>query len=67
MEGEGKGGGVAAKDVGAMYLVLRERVAKMEQHVDDRLNKVDHAARSCGGGSALLRQVVALALCALCG
>ena len=41
MEGEGKGGGVAAKDVGAMYLVLRERVAKMEQHVDDRLNKVE--------------------------
>ncbi len=33
--------GVAAKDVGAMYLVLRERVAKMEEHVDERLNKVE--------------------------
>ena len=41
-EGEGEGGeGVAAKDVGAMYLVLRERVAKMEEHVDERLNKVE--------------------------
>ncbi len=42
-EAEAEGGGagaVAAKDVGAMYLVMRERVAKMEARVDERLDQV---------------------------
>ena len=36
----GDAGTVAAKDVGAMYLVMRQRVAKMEERVDERLNQV---------------------------
>ncbi len=39
-EGQGDGSAVAAKDVGAMYVVMRERVAKMEARVDERLNQV---------------------------
>jgi hypothetical protein len=41
-EGEGEGA-VSAKDVGAMYLVMRERVAKMEARVEERLNQVQRA------------------------
>ncbi len=37
----GDAGTVAAKDVGAMYLVMRQRVAKMEERVDERLNQVE--------------------------
>ncbi len=33
-------GAVNTKDVSVMYLVLRERVAKMEARVDERLNQV---------------------------
>lgn len=39
-EAGGGAGAVAAKDVGAMYLVMRERVAKMEARVDERLDQV---------------------------
>ena len=34
-------GSVATKDVNAMYLVMRQRVAKMEARVDERLNQVN--------------------------
>ena len=34
-------GSVATKDVNAMYLVMRQRVAKMEARVDERLKQVN--------------------------
>jgi hypothetical protein len=37
----GDPGSVATKDVNAMYLVMRQRVAKMEARVDERLNQVN--------------------------
>ena len=36
----GDAGDVNTKDVSVMYLVMRERVAKMEARVDERLNQV---------------------------
>jgi hypothetical protein len=55
-EEQGEGSVVAAKDVNSMYLVMRERVAKMEARVDERLNQVrgqsvqPHARRSGATG-----------------
>ena len=42
----GDAGDVNTKDVTVMYLVMRERVAKMEARVDERLNQVraEHAS-----------------------
>jgi hypothetical protein len=43
----GDAGDVNSKDVSVMYLVMRERVAKMEARVDERLNQVraEYASR----------------------
>lgn len=57
-EGQGDGSAVAAKDVGAMYVVMRERVAKMEARVDERLNQVrSHGGQLPVSCSAELQQV----------
>lgn len=43
----GDAGDINTKDVSVMYLVMRERVAKMEARVDERLNQVraEYASR----------------------
>jgi hypothetical protein len=61
-EGEGEGE-VAARDVGAMYVVMRERVAKMEARVDERLNQVQHARHAAPSAAPHRRQVESM-LCA---
>jgi hypothetical protein len=56
-EGQEDGSAVAAKDVGAMYVVMRERVAKMEARVEERLNQVRGRLQQPPRAAAERRQV----------